>query len=240
MPDTEQREGYHRPRHFDYWLSGLADFLAIERTLRRHGVELGAGSGVLELGCASGRVLRHFRHQADGLDLWGCDINASHVAWLEKYLPPDLKVFQNTVLPSLPIPDGSLQLVYAFSVFTHIDEFERSWIAEIARVLRPGGVAYLTVHTEHTWSIVDRAGALRGDLERMKGQIAEYDVGPELFAGPLPDDRTVFRWTSALSNNTTVFYSKEHLRRAWGAFLDVVEIVEEGSSYQDVVVLRKR
>jgi SAM-dependent methyltransferase len=149
-------------------------------------------------------------------------------------------VFQNTVLPSLPLPDASCDLVCAFSVFTHIDEFERSWIAELARVLKPGGVAYLTVHTEHTWSIVDRAGPLRADLERVKTQISEYAIGDALFAGPLPHPRTVFRWTAALSNNTTVFLATDHIRRAWGRFLEVVEIVREGASYQDVVVLRKR
>jgi hypothetical protein len=50
----------------------------------------------------------------------------------------------------------------------------------------------------------------------------------------------VFRWTAALSNNTTVFLATDHIRRAWGRFLEVVEIVREGASYQDVVVLRKR
>jgi SAM-dependent methyltransferase len=240
LPDTAQREGYHGPHHFDYWRSGLADHLAILSTLARHGVALAPGARVLELGCASGRVLRHFRHQVEGLEVWGCDINASHVEWVGRHLPPDVRVFQNTVLPSLPLPDASFALVFAFSVFTHIDEFERSWIAELARVLAPGGIAYLTVHTEHTWSIVDRAGPLRADLERVRDQIADHAIGPALFAGPLPSERTVFRWTAALSNNTTVFLATEHIRRAWGAFLEVVEIVREGASYQDVVVLRRR
>ncbi len=240
LPDTAQREGYHGDRHFDFWASGLSDHLACLRTLARHGVHLRHGARVLELGCATGRVLRHFRYQTEGLELWGCDINGAHIDWMGRHLPSDLRLFQNTVLPSLPLPDASLSLVYAYSVFTHIDEFERSWIAEIARVLEPGGVAYITVHTEHTWSIIDRAGALRSDLERVKHQITDWKIGPELFAGPLPADRTVFRWSAALNNNTTVFYSTEHLRRAWGTFLDVVEIVREGAHYQDVVVLRKR
>jgi SAM-dependent methyltransferase len=240
LPDTEQREGYHGERHFDFWVSGLGDALAIERALERHGKRLTPGSRVLELGCASGRVLRHFRHQWDGLDVWGCDINSAHVEWIGEHLPGDVCVFQNTVLPSLPLGDASCDLVCAFSVFTHIDEFERSWIAELARVLKPGGVAYLTVHTEHTWSIVDRAGPLRADLERVKAQVSEYEIGDALFAGPLPHPRTVFRWTAALSNNTTVFLATDHIRRAWGRFLEVVEIVREGASYQDVVVLRKR
>ncbi|QDU84526.1 hypothetical protein Pla163_16370 [Planctomycetes bacterium Pla163] len=240
LPDTAQREGYHGPRHFDFWMSGLEDYLAIESVLARHDAPLAAGARVLEMGCASGRVLRHFLFQRDDLEVWGCDINGGHVDWLGQHLPERTRIFQNTVLPSLPIPDASLDLVYAFSVFTHIDEFERSWIAELARVLAPGGFAYLTVHTEHTWSIVERAGALMSDLVRMRDQISDYDVGPELFAGPLPKDRTVFRWTSALSNNTSVFYSTRHIRRAWGTFLEIVEIIPEGAGYQDVVVLRKR
>lgn len=240
LPDTSQREGYHGVRHFDYWSSGLVDYHAIKNTMSRLGSPLAADARVLELGCASGRVLRHFLMQEDGLDVWGCDINAKHVEWIAKHLPSRVCIFQNTVLPSLPIPDASVDVVYAFSVFTHIDEFERSWVAELARVLKPGGIAYLTVHTEHTWSIIDRAGALLPDLLAMNDQIVEYEVSPELFAGPLPDERVVFRWTAALNNNTTVFFSTEHLKRAWGAFLEIVEIVPEGAGYQDVVVLRKR
>lgn len=239
LPDTDQREGYYGERHFDFWISGLQDQQAILAEMHLQGRTLAPGDAVLELGCASGRVLRHFAQQMDGLDVWGCDIQRSHVDWLVRHLPQRLKVFQNTVLPSLPIPDGTLDLVYAFSVFTHIDEFELSWIAELARVLKPGGMAYLTVHTEHTWSRLGPELALYHDLMGVRDQVREYDIDESFLAGPMPSERTVFRWTSAQHNNTTVFLDSGYVQSTWGRFLEVKAIRREAAGYQDVVVLRR-
>ncbi len=240
LPDTDQREGYYGERHFDFWVSGLIDQRRIAAQARAHGVNLCAGAAVLELGCASGRVLRHFVHQEDGLDVLGCDIQRSHVDWMVKHLPARLRVFQNTVLPTLPLGDASLELVYALSVFTHIDEFDLSWMAELARVLRPGALAYLSVHTEHTWALLSPGMALYHDLLAVREQVQDHDIDDAFLAGPMPGERAVFRWTSALSNNTSVFLRSEYIHRAWGRFLEVVEIQREASGYQDVVVLRRR
>ena len=32
IPATADREGYHGERHYDYWLSGLKDYLLLKRT----------------------------------------------------------------------------------------------------------------------------------------------------------------------------------------------------------------
>jgi hypothetical protein len=67
LPATVDRENYHGERHYDWWLSGLKDFLLIQRKLEEHGAPLTAGDSLLELGCASGRVLRHFAVQRQDL-----------------------------------------------------------------------------------------------------------------------------------------------------------------------------
>jgi len=59
IPVTEDREGYYGDFHYDWWLSGLYDYLAVKQTLTRFGGSLKPGDAVFELGCASGRVLRH-------------------------------------------------------------------------------------------------------------------------------------------------------------------------------------
>ena len=45
--------------------------------------------------------------------------------------------------------------------------FELAWLAELRRVLVPGGFAYLTIHSEHTWRIYDPRVA---DLEVAYGE----------------------------------------------------------------------
>ena len=240
IPATVDREGYHGDRHYDYWLSGLKDYLLLKRTLRSNGApDLLYEGGVLELGCATGRVLRHLLCHETGIDLWGTDINQRHVEWIRRFLPSSVRTFQNSILPHLPLEDNSFSLVYAFSVFTHIDAFELAWIAELRRLLRPGGMAYLSVHTEHTWNSIGPNHNLYHDLLIMKDYIHECKVGPELFQFPMPRDRMVLSWHTVAVNNAILFHSTDYIRNTWGRFLDIVEIKLEGHEYQDVVVLRK-
>ncbi len=239
LPSTDDREGYSDLRHYEFWLHGLADRGRIMQTLREHGVQLEPGSGVLDFGCASGRVLRHFLCQDEGLEVWGTDINRGHLDWMNCHLPRGQRLFQGTVLPFLPIEDNALRLVYALSVFTHIDEFELAWLAELRRVLEPGGIAYLTIHSEDTWSEIEPDWAVYQDLMSSSESIKEYDVSLDLFRSPMPQEKVVFRWRTAAMNNTSVFQAKSYIRRNWGRFFDVLDIVRQGSGYQDVVVLRK-
>jgi SAM-dependent methyltransferase len=239
LPTTADREGYHGDKHFDYWLSGLVDWLKARRTLERHGVWLEQGSPVLDFGCASGRFLRHAVCQFEGLEVWGTDLNQRHVTWLLRNVPAPLKVFQCTTLPFLPLPDDYFRLATAFSVFTHIDEFELAWLAELRRVLEPGGIAYVTIHSDATWGKLGPGLTVYEHLVAASDSIEEYEITPALFRSPMPRDKVVFRWTSAALNNTNVFLSQRHVREVWGRLFEVLEIVREGASYQDVVVLRK-
>lgn len=240
IPATVDREGYHGDRHYDYWLSGLKDYLLLKRTLRTCAApNLLHEGGVLELGCATGRVLRHVLCHETSVDLWGSDINQRHVEWIRRFLAPSLHVFQNSILSHLPLEDNSCSLVYAFSVFTHIDAFELAWLAELRRILQPGGLAYLTVHTERTWNSMNPNRGLYHDILIMKDHISECQVCPEMFQSPMPRERMVLSWHTAAVNNAIVFHSTDYIRNAWGRFLDVVDIQLEGHEYQDIVVLRK-
>jgi SAM-dependent methyltransferase len=239
LPRTEDREEYHGDRHYDWWLSGLKDFLCVKQALGRHGGKLDTGDQLLELGCASGRVLRHFAIQSKGLQVWGADIKLRHVEWIRKFLPPSINIFHNSVLPHLPIEDNSLSLVCAFSVFTHIDDFELAWIAEIRRILKPGGFAYLTIHSENTWKQMEPDWPLYSAILSLRDHITEYDVTPDFLAGPFPADKTVFWWNIAKVYNCSVFQSTDYIRNAWGRFLEIKEIIPRGHIYQDVVLLQK-
>jgi SAM-dependent methyltransferase len=240
IPAVSDREGYYKDDDFGWWLSGLKDYIAIKRTLAGHGVALNSGDNTFEFGCASGRVLRHFACQEPGVTVWGADIQLRHVEWIRKFLPAAIRVFQNTVLPHLPLEANSQKLAYAFSVFTHIDDFELAWLAELRRILAPGGIAYLTIHSERTWQKMNPEWPLWKGLLRHKEDIPDYEVSPELFKAPMPLPKTVFYWTTGQTYNTQVFHSDDYIRTAWGRFLVVKDIIAGGYDYQDVVVLQKQ
>ena len=240
LPATPDREGYHGERHYEHWLSGLRDYAKILSRLAQHDVALAPGANVLDFGCASGRVLRHFHCQSEGLDLWGADINHRNVEFVRRFLAPSLKVFQSTVLPSLPLEDNSFSLVYAFSVFTHIDECELGWLLELRRILRRGGVAYLTLHTDHTWKIMHPNLPIYQSLMSLAGQLPELNIRPEMFQQPMPSERYVVAAKTGMVYNVNIFQTTDYIRSTWGRFFEILDIYREGSDYQDVVLLRKR
>jgi len=239
LPAPADREGYHGDRHYEHWLNGLRDHALLLRRLAERGVTLGAGDSILDFGCASGRVLRHFLCQTPGFDLWGADLNFRNIEWVRRFLPPTLKVFQSTALPQLPLEDRSFALVYAFSVFTHIDELEIAWLLELRRILRPGGVAYLTVHTEHTWARLGPNIPLYHAILRVAAEQPELRITPELFTRPMPNERIVFAARTGKAYNVNIIQTTEYLRSTWGRFFEILDFHRAGAGYQDVIVLRK-
>jgi len=98
------------------------------------------GKRVLDFGCGAGRTLRHFLPEAEGAHFSGCDIDAPSIAWLNANLNPPVKGFVSREHPPLPQADGSYELIYALSVFTHITDQWSAWLLELHRLLAPGGL----------------------------------------------------------------------------------------------------
>ena len=98
LPNTADREQYYGDRHYDYWLSGLKDYLRIKQTLAKHNTSTDPlFAKVLDFGCASGRVLRHFLCHEPDIKIWGTDINVKHIDWILQFLGQKPLVFQNTI-----------------------------------------------------------------------------------------------------------------------------------------------
>ena len=106
------------------------------------------GGPVLDWGCGTGRTLSWLRR----LEAWranyhGCDVDPQAIAWLKSQGVERVEVCQD--LPPLPYPDNSFVGLFCFSVLTHIPPKDHAaWYAEIHRVLKPGGRAYVTVHSD--------------------------------------------------------------------------------------------
>lgn len=233
LPDTQDREGYFGSNHFSYWASGLVDSKLLLDAARRLGLH--NPNCFLDLGSATGRVTRHMPLLRPSLKTIGCDINRFHVEWCNKYLPQNIITFQNHSIPTLPLEDNSVDIVSAFSVFTHIEALETAWLMEIRRILRPGGIAWITVHTEHTLTDMMPDWPLWAP-------VMEHPSIAELVAMPkrtFTADRLVLRWMANQSYSSNVFYKENYIRASWGRVLEIVEFHRRLPLYQDVVIFRK-
>jgi SAM-dependent methyltransferase len=133
---------------------GQQMFSGISAGVRQMGREVGDLRTVLDFGCGSGRVARHWA-SVPRTELHGCDYNPELVDWCARNLCV-LRATRNEPAPPLPYVSGSFDLIYALSVFTHLDhDLQREWLAEFRRVLAPGGLLVISVLGA---SVADRLG----------------------------------------------------------------------------------
>ena len=127
---------------------------AILHTLEAGGVDPDALGRVLDFGTGCCRIARHFKDRP--WDLHGCDYNPRAVTWCRENLP-FLTAAVNDLEPPAPYPDRTFDLVYAYSVLTHLtDRLGRAWIAEWRRLVGPGGLVLVTTLGD---AVADRLGA---------------------------------------------------------------------------------
>jgi len=101
------------------------------------------GATVLDFGCGSGRVVRLLRNA--GYDAYGVDIRwpgADFYGDIEndpEFPPGTLRYYEEA--GPLPFPDATFDVIVSDQVFEHVVPLQET-IAELERVLKPGGVMY--------------------------------------------------------------------------------------------------
>jgi SAM-dependent methyltransferase len=128
---------------------GRAQAAFVVETAAAHGVTLDRPRAVFEFGCGCGRLARWVAPQVEGAGgtFSGSDLNPRLVRWCQANLPG--RYHRNRLRPPLRLASGSQDLAYAFSVVTHLTRpVAEAWAAELARVLKPGGLALVSFHDE--------------------------------------------------------------------------------------------
>lgn len=139
-----------------------------------------AGKRVLEVGCGAGYdavdIARH------GAEYTGVDLTPENIVRSRTHL--ELAGLSGHVVEAdaeqLPFDDASFDVVYSFGVLHHVPDITAA-IAEVYRVLRPGGDAYIAVYnrnsifyllrlgfTEHLLKLGFRHASLQTRLRRIE------------------------------------------------------------------------
>jgi len=167
------------PRHADaafFLRSGRRHAELIRTLLQENDSSIDEIGELLDFGCGCGRVMRHWS-QLPHTRVFGCDINSKMIEWCTTHLHfVDATI--NDISPPLPYEDSRFDLVYAFSVFTHLpEELQHSWIHECFRVLRPDGFLLFSTLGEYYLSLkrlteAERRAFLDGEL------VVLYETSP--------------------------------------------------------------
>jgi SAM-dependent methyltransferase len=113
--------------------------------LHAHGFDLARMERMLDFGVGMGRMLAQFLPFP--LQRYGVDVNPVAVAWASRQLRGLATIERSRLKPPLSYESRFFDLMIANSVFTHMPyDAMPGWIAELARVMKPGGCALVTVH----------------------------------------------------------------------------------------------
>jgi ubiquinone/menaquinone biosynthesis C-methylase UbiE len=203
------------------------------RILQEAGAGAEAISTALDFGCAAGRMIRFLPFDPSRSELWGVDIQASHIAWCQQHLSPPFHFATTTTLPHLPFEDNYFDLVYCGSVFTHISDLADAWFLELRRVLKVGGHAYITIHDKHMLHLLLTKYAELPLFRSLVELVRRVDADTKFLTGD-------FAYVAVGAEPTTqVFYDLRYLVEKWSGLVTVVSVTEEAYGYQAALLLRK-
>jgi 2-polyprenyl-3-methyl-5-hydroxy-6-metoxy-1,4-benzoquinol methylase len=120
--------------------------------------DLGAAPRIIDIGCGDGLMLERFHQLRPEASLVGYDLSELQVERARRRLP-NAQIDQADLTRSIPEPDGCADVVYAGEVIEHLYSPD-DLLDEMARILRPGGLALLTTPNLLSW--FNRAFAVAG------------------------------------------------------------------------------
>lgn len=161
-PPAERQGGENFREDARFVEAGVAD---AKRLQEAFGVTV--ATPVLDVGCGNGRLaIGLLRHVGDMQSYVGVDVSQRSIAWCKKHLGAryaglrfvHLDVENERYNPAgselaggfqLPLPDDSVEVIYLYSVFSHMETDDvRLYLGEFARLLRDGGGVFLTAFLE--------------------------------------------------------------------------------------------
>jgi SAM-dependent methyltransferase len=114
--------------------------------------EIPSGAVVVDVGTGTGANLRLLRDMGF-TSVMGIDPSPDAAYWCSQ---KGLGIVRQGDIRALPLPDRSVDLVLATDVVEHVNE-DGAALAEIHRVLRPGGIALITVPAfPSLWGLQDK------------------------------------------------------------------------------------
>lgn len=195
----------------------------LQSALESIGRTLDSFEAILDFGCGCGRTLRFLAPHAGGARLYGTDIDQEAIRWCHSNLPIAHFLF-NDAFPPISYQRDSFDLIYAISVFTHLDEVSQfAWLYELNRLTKPGGIVVLTTHGEAHLAFVPEPIA---QATRQQGFLFVASNG---WKNIFPD------WYQ------DSFHTTAYIHEQFSRFFDVLSVIPAGmNNLQDVVLLQRK
>lgn len=194
---------------------------------------------ILDFGCGYGRMIRFYLNDLSSDQLYGVDTDSNILNELRKSNVPGT-FSRIDSMGSLPLPDGHFGTIYAYSVFTHLPEDVQShWLAEIGRVLKPGGVFVATVESPRVFNYFLSTDYSDPSLHSwIAGNARRLQTEPQ-FASDFRSKGFSFL-PGGTPHYGDAFMTHEYVRSHWNRWFEIEEFQDDGQNFFQAVVIGKR
>ena len=215
-------------------------YCQVKKYVRARSVSI-SNARMLDFGIGWGRHARFFARDTKFGNIYGVDV------W-----PLMIELCRTSMVPAsvsliepfgrLPYRDQFFDIVYAYSVFTHLPEIMADhWLKEIRRVMRPGGLIIITVNPPrfvdfcHSIPADDALlwhQALRDAIARVPDAEARVRAGEFLY---LPTGGGGML-TNEIYGDAVI--PEAYIRKHWTDHFDLIDYLDNPQQFRAVVVLQ--
>jgi SAM-dependent methyltransferase len=208
--------------------------------------DLESADAILDFGCGWGRILRFFLKDIEPDRIWGVDIWKEQIE-LCRETSRWGNFTVNEFFPPIDFADGTFDLVFCYSVFSHFSEdAARRWVDEFPRILKPGG---LLVATTRDRQFIEQCRAFRDEsrssssptnplaaiFAETEDWLARYDRGEFCY------DSSEEIYGDLVSSFGEACIPEEYVRRHWSKRFEILDYIDDRSvSAQNVIVARRK
>ena len=218
-------------------------YVLIKNLAAKHGRPIGRTSTILDFGCGWGRTLRFFMKDVPTAQLTGIDVMPRAIE-LSKANNPWCNFELTTALPPTRFADESFDLIYLYSVFSHLsEEAHLLWLAEFQRIMKPGGILIATTWPRDYIERCERARSGDTRSTHPRSLLAFTDT-PEALRRYAAGEfcHSPVGGGDALPGS---FYGEtcipvEYVKNNWTRFFEFREFIASERGDQSVIVVRKR
>ena len=180
------------------------------------------GKYILDWGCGPARVTRHLPKLAPGAKVFGTDYNRKTIDWCTSFIP-DITFVKNTIDGKLNFDRSYFDVLIGISIFTHLSEENHLfWIAELHRVIKKDGIAFLTTAGE----------AFK--IQMTVDEIKQFEAGHLVLRGNTFEGHRTF----------AAFQPKSYFAKLISTYFDVLEFkagtVQSWGIEQDYWILKSK
>ena len=218
-------------------------YVEVKGFAKRLGVEINTTTRALDFGCGWARHYRFFLRHLSTDNFVGIDIDPECVKVCRETVP--MGTFESCdIMPPSKLKAGTFDLIYAYSVFSHLNEQPQlRWAEEFDRLLRPGGIAVVSTLKRAHIAVWD--DLLRDGNEHYKRALTQAGFDSSRAQDAFEEGKFLYSPVGGGGIRESSFYgeaivSPDHVRKNWPASLELMDYVDSPErGPQALIVVQK-